>query len=351
MAELQGTVVTSPLVPGGDSSNTYPTHDAIYGKGGWRSVKTIAERDAITEKRKTTGMIVWVEEDKKEYTWLDGKWQIWSPASVYVPTKLSELTNDADYVQDADYDAFRGAWDSKNTGSGLITADGNGKISDSNLKVASTTTNGIITSGTYQMISEIELAVFPISFKSFSAGTQTIEIGSSATPTISWSIQRKGTEVNPTAATVDGGTAGVASTKKSFTAPAPITSNKTYRVVVSYNTQTITRDAAYSFVNRKWWGTSTKEELTAADIIALPGTALNNSRAMGLTTFDCTGGKYPYYVIPTSIAAGLKVYVGLETTDLVIKTIDVVKANGAKVSYTTIRLGEKQNGQINIEYK
>lgn len=351
MAELQGTVVTSPLVPGGDSSNTYPTHDAIYGKGGWRSVGTIEERDAITDKRKTEGMIVRVQAEGLEYVWQNNKWEIWKPASVDVPTKLSQLENDANYVQDPDYSSLRNAWDGKNKASGLVQLDGSAKVEDANLKVASPTDNGIITSDTFNLIGEIELQVFPLSFASFSAGTTTIEIGSSTTPNISWSIQRKGVVVNPTAATVDGDITGVASDLKSFTAPSPITTSKTYKVVVTYNSQSINRDAAYSFVNRKYWGVSDKTELTSADILALSGTALNNSRAMSLTSFDCSGGKYPYYVIPTSIASGLKVYIGLETTDLVFNTLDVTKANGAVINYTTVRLGEIQNGIINIEYK
>lgn len=57
MAKLTGTVITSPIVPG-LSDDTYATHHDIYGKGGYRAVQTIEERDAISYERRSLGMEV-----------------------------------------------------------------------------------------------------------------------------------------------------------------------------------------------------------------------------------------------------------------------------------------------------
>lgn len=59
MTTNTGTLVIAPIRPY-DSADTYPTHEDIYGKGGWMSVSTIAERDAITAERKKVGMVVLV---------------------------------------------------------------------------------------------------------------------------------------------------------------------------------------------------------------------------------------------------------------------------------------------------
>lgn len=59
MAELKGTLVASRIVPS-DSQDTYATHEALYGKGGHRSVSSIAERDAIPADRREVGMSVYV---------------------------------------------------------------------------------------------------------------------------------------------------------------------------------------------------------------------------------------------------------------------------------------------------
>lgn len=57
MAKITGTAVASPIVPS-DDRNTHPTHLAKYGKGGWRVVASIAERDAIPMDRRESGMVV-----------------------------------------------------------------------------------------------------------------------------------------------------------------------------------------------------------------------------------------------------------------------------------------------------
>ncbi|MDU7520211.1 MAG: SGNH/GDSL hydrolase family protein [Roseomonas mucosa] len=62
MARLAGTGVSAPLVTP-DDRDTHPTHLAKYGQGGYRSAKTLAERDAIPAERREDGMVVRVTAD------------------------------------------------------------------------------------------------------------------------------------------------------------------------------------------------------------------------------------------------------------------------------------------------
>lgn len=74
---LKGTNVASGIVPFTDSDN-YATHYALYGKGGFRSVNTIAERDAIPSARCEEGMICYVIDDPSKtntYQLIGGKWE------------------------------------------------------------------------------------------------------------------------------------------------------------------------------------------------------------------------------------------------------------------------------------
>ena len=71
MAALNGTILASRIVPS-DSLDTYATHDADYGRGGYRSVADTAERDAITEPRRKLGMKVFVNDIQKEYQLIGG---------------------------------------------------------------------------------------------------------------------------------------------------------------------------------------------------------------------------------------------------------------------------------------
>ena len=59
MADLQGTNIAAPIVPF-TTDDTYPTHDSFYGKGGYREVATIAERNSIPDDRRKQGMLAYV---------------------------------------------------------------------------------------------------------------------------------------------------------------------------------------------------------------------------------------------------------------------------------------------------
>lgn len=62
MAELKGTNIAAPIVPFTDQ-DIFATHEAQYGKGGYRTVKEISDLDKIPEPRLEEGMIVYVIND------------------------------------------------------------------------------------------------------------------------------------------------------------------------------------------------------------------------------------------------------------------------------------------------
>lgn len=119
----KGINVSAPIVPYTDQ-DTYPTHEAIYGKGGWKSVRTIEDLKAIPEGRLEDGCIVRVVESSSssgtavefyyDSSIKDGasipssitdpierevypyKFRKWAPG--YLPTKLSDLENDEAFI-------------------------------------------------------------------------------------------------------------------------------------------------------------------------------------------------------------------------------------------------------------
>jgi hypothetical protein len=62
VAAIPGTNVIAPIVPT-DTADVHPTHFDTYGVGGYRTVATIAERDAIPAPRRSAGMLVFVLAD------------------------------------------------------------------------------------------------------------------------------------------------------------------------------------------------------------------------------------------------------------------------------------------------
>lgn len=233
-----------------------------------------------------------------------------------------------------------GSWVEVTSG-GVITIDD--RLSDTSVNPVQ---NKVITMNINEILDE----VFKLSFKSFSGGG-VYEKGRIITPSISWSLEKKGQEVNPTAATVNGSTDGVSSDLKSFTSPSFVQENISYNVVCKYETQQVSRAANYTFQLKKYWGVSPNITLTNEEILALNSTWA--SRTMGKTTFDCTGGRYIYYIIPSSIYGnGVEFWVGgLYNSDVVVSTMDVTNSFNVTENYTIMRLRPKQMGVLSIEIK
>jgi hypothetical protein len=57
MSSIKGTNVLAPVVPF-DTTDSHASHEARYGKGGYRSVADTGERDAIPALRREAGMLV-----------------------------------------------------------------------------------------------------------------------------------------------------------------------------------------------------------------------------------------------------------------------------------------------------
>lgn len=221
------------------------------------------------------------------------------------------------------------------------------------ISAANSTKAGVMTASMFNTLQEIELATFPLSLTASGGGTW--EVGSSTTTGIAISVLRKGVNVTADSTiqvTASTGSGSLSSNKSTWTPSAPITSNTSVAVKATYGSQTATKTASYAFKYKKYWGTSASATLTNANILALTGNTWADSRAMNATNFDCTGGKYPYYVIPTSIASGLEWWVGgLKNTDVTSSVINLTNASGATESFTVFRLNNIQTGVLSIQFK
>lgn len=68
MAEIKGLGLGGMITPGGDSANTFPTHEDIYGKGGYM---VVSSRTGISAERVKKGMLVYDSTDSKIYKCVD----------------------------------------------------------------------------------------------------------------------------------------------------------------------------------------------------------------------------------------------------------------------------------------
>lgn len=116
---IKGVNIPSRIVPY-SPNDTYPTHEAIYGKGGWKCVDSISGIATIPVERLEVGCIVRVNNPTIEYSYTGGRasdeelskinleedpsdeniakfgFVKWTPG--YQPKSLSELDNDVPFI-------------------------------------------------------------------------------------------------------------------------------------------------------------------------------------------------------------------------------------------------------------
>lgn len=219
---------------------------------------------------------------------------------------------------------------------------------------ANSTQAGVMTADMYKTLQEIELATFPLDLHL--AGGGTWEVGSSTKPVVSITASRKGLDITSSCDIVvtpqPNLSGSLSSDKKTWKASTNISNVYNIQVKATLNTQSITKSVIYYFKYKKYYGTSANATLTNAQILALGGSTWADSRSMGATNFDCTGGKYPYYVIPADIYTGLEVWVGgLKNSDITVTDITLTNASGSSKAYKVVRLTNIQTGILSIQFK
>lgn len=181
----------------------------------------------------------------------------------------------------------------------------------------------------------------------------TFEIGDSITPRINWTVKYKNETVIPDTALVNNSTTGVSNNNSRFTASEQITKSTAYLIKASYNNTSCSSDVTYSFKYKKYFGVSENENLGNEEILRFDSDWADSWK-MGLRSFDCTGGKYPYYIIPEEIynEGNFKMWIGgFPNTDLMIKKETITNSSGKQHPYYIIRTRIKQTGILPIEFK
>lgn len=223
------------------------------------------------------------------------------------------------------------------------------------IPAATTTKAGVMTADMYKTLQEIEKAVFQLELSVVPSRDQTFEVGSDYTPTISLLVKRKGTNITKSASISVVGNPSLSGTLSSdhqqWVPSKAVSVNQKLTITATYNGQSVSKVYNIYFKYKKYWGVSTSASLTSSQVIALAGSTWADSKAMGATTFDCTGGKYVYYVVPSSLGTPEFWVGGLKNTDVVTTSATVTNASGGSATYSIIRLANIQTGVLSVEFK
>lgn len=182
--------------------------------------------------------------------------------------------------------------------------------------------------------------VFPFTMALFGGGTY--EKGSTQVITLSWTYDRA---VDSQSVNNEPLATGVRTKQYSG-----VVADTTYTLRAVCKTTVYTQSLTARFCLKKYYGVSSKGTLTNAEILSLSSAWAQPEQEA--TLFDCTGGKYPYYILPTSMAGGVGFWVGgLKNTDWTKEVRKVTNASGYEESYTLFRLRGIQTGILSIEVK
>lgn len=198
-------------------------------------------------------------------------------------------------------------------------------------------------------INKLMAEVFPATLNVSGGGVY--EIGESIVPRISWELKKESALMIPEQVTIDDMV--VERPESGVWRPSqPITSNRRYTVKAWYDGATYVDFVDIKFSYKKYWGVIS-DPAEFNDPYGLFSTWANSWK-LPTTTFNCSGGFYPVYVIPLSLYPGeldFQLWVGgLRSTDFTITQKTLTNASGNTSEYLVCSLGHIQTGVLNIMF-
>ena len=351
---ILGSVKVSGFVAPTSETDIYPSHDSKYGKGGWREVATLLDRDLITVGRRTEGMAVYVQETDTVYILKDGidntNWtllQTGGGTSTISGATDIELTSLAD-GEVLKWDAVAGKWINGTIASGDATYN---RTEPMAITVGGATV-GATFNGTIQ--DALDKILYPYQAPTFSSFyidgvPTTYEVGDTfagGSVTFKWTTTNS-TNVKPNSVDCNGVT-GLADTGSNVQTIPSVT--KTTATVQVYTISALsTIDVAFTknfnlvWSLKRYWGVSPLTELSDDDIKAMSSEfATNRTKSV---TYDCTGGRYFYYAYPTSFGDLNNTKVnGLSWNDWVLVKRNFINSFGIMIPFNIYRSYNLLNG-------
>lgn len=121
---------------------------------------------------------------------------------------------------------------------------------------------------------------------------------------------------------------------------------KNNKVVRAVGEDKTSNSISVTFKHRLYWGTSEVDNLTDYSTLS---TELSTSRKKN-TTFNCSGGKYFYYVYPKALEKSTWKVGGLAFTGYELKEVSIINEYGKSIEYYVYRSKDIQyGGKINVE--
>lgn len=167
-----------------------------------------------------------------------------------------------------------------------------------------------------------------------------VEIGTTVNGvTINWDINKEVETLKLNGTSVVGRT--------SYNDSEDITTDKTWTLVATdAEGTTVSKSVSMKFLNKVYWGASTDDDIVnTTEVLTLPENKLASAKSMS-ATFDCSGGKYIYFAMPSSFKLDASNFTigGLANSNWTSKKISFTNEQGHTSDYDVFKLNDIQNG-------
>lgn len=151
------------------------------------------------------------------------------------------------------------------------------------------------------------------------------------------------TNKNVTAQFLNNGIGQIDASLREYTIEGPIMDDTTYTITVEDGKSSETASVVFNFTTRLYWGVSPNDTLLDEELGGFQS-LLTDSRKQ-CRTFNCSGGRYFYLVIPTELCDGIKFLVNsMIFSDLNIEQREITNQYGLKILYNIYRPNNIQTG-------
>lgn len=350
---ILGSVPVSGFVAPSAETDVYPSHDSMYGRGGWREVATLLDRDMITTERRREGMAVYVQETDTIYVLKDGinnlSWAPLTTGSSSLSTEFTDLVNGDILI----YSEALGKWVN-----GAISGSG----TYSTPKPIPTTIGGI-EAGKEYLNEDITVVLndllFPYQYPAFTSFTVngmssgSYEVGytfAGGSRTFAWSTSNSENIV--AGSIVLNGVTSLANDGSEVQTTDAITkttvSTHTFSIsATNTKSQTFSKTITLNWGLKRFWGVSPNTSVDDTEILTW-SSDIATSRVK-TTTYDCTGGRYFYFAYPSAWGDLNNTKINsLSWNDWVLVKRDFVNQYGVTIPMNIYRSYNLLNGTITV---
>lgn len=175
---------------------------------------------------------------------------------------------------------------------------------------------------------------------SFTASPAQAEVGSTQSVNLAWVMG-----INPDTQSINQGIGSLAPTVRNYNGIAGVTTNKTWTLTAIKDSVPYVKTATISFLRKRYWFASADPNIgnTNFNFADLPvGFSQEFLQTRAATkVFDCSGGKYFYYMYPASFGVGDQQFIFSGLTYALnqanIRTITFINESGNSTSYIVLR--------------